>query len=47
VKGAVITAIDGVRQFPEVEAVETMVVQTDDNWLGGGKTPVVIAVEGV
>jgi hypothetical protein len=47
VKGAVIATIDGIRPLPEVEAVETMVVQTDDGWLGGGKPPVVTVVEGV
>jgi hypothetical protein len=39
VKGAVITIIEGIRPFPKVEAVETMVVLTDDDLLGGGKTP--------
>jgi hypothetical protein len=47
VKGAVIAAIEKIKPFPEVEVVNTMVVQTDDSWLGGEKPPVVIVVEGV
>jgi hypothetical protein len=47
VKGAVIASIDGIRQLPEVEALKTMVVQTDDGWLGGGKPFIVIIVEGI
>lgn len=47
VNGAVIAAIDGIRPLPEVEAVETIVVRTDDGWLGGGTSPVVIVVEGI
>jgi hypothetical protein len=47
VKGVVITSIDGIRPFPEVEVVETMVIQTNDGWLGGRKTLMVIVIEGV
>jgi hypothetical protein len=44
VKGAVISSIDRIRPFPEVEAVETIVAQIDDSWLGGGTPPVVNVV---
>jgi hypothetical protein len=47
VKGAVITTIDGIRSFPEVEVVNTIVFQTDDGWFGGKKPPEVTTVEGV
>jgi hypothetical protein len=47
VKGVAIAAIDRIVPLAEVEAVETIVVQTRDDWLGGGKPPVVKVVEGV
>jgi hypothetical protein len=47
VKGVVIATIDGIRPLPEVEAVKTIVVRNGDGWLGGGKSPVVMAVEGI
>jgi hypothetical protein len=47
VNGAVIAAIDGIRPLPEVEAVETMVVWTDEGGLGGGMPPIVVVIEGV
>ena len=47
VKGEFITTIDRIRPFPEVEAIETMVVQTDKCWLGGEKPTVVIVMEGI
>jgi hypothetical protein len=48
VNGAVIAAIDGIRPLPEVEVVETIVVQTDEGGLGGRNAPLVVAVvEGV
>jgi hypothetical protein len=37
----VIIAIDKIRPLPEVEAVENMVAQTYNGWLGGGTPPVV------
>jgi hypothetical protein len=47
VNEAVIVAIDRIRPFPEVEAVETMVVRNDEGGLGG-RTPLVVeAIEGV
>jgi hypothetical protein len=33
--------------FPEVEAVKTIVAQTDDGWLGSGTPPVVTVVKGI
>jgi hypothetical protein len=47
VNGAVIATINGIRSFPEVEVVETIVVQTGEGELGGGTPPVVVVVEGV
>jgi hypothetical protein len=47
VKGDVAAAIDGIRPLCEVEAVETMVAQTDDGGLGGGKSPMVTTVVGI
>jgi hypothetical protein len=43
----VIATIDVIRPLPEVEVVETMVVWTDDGWLGGIKPPVATIVEGI
>jgi hypothetical protein len=43
VKGAVITAIEGIKPLPEVEAVETIVAHTDDGWLGG-RTPIIVII---
>jgi hypothetical protein len=45
VNGVVIVAIDRIRPLPEVEAVENIVAQIDDGWLGGKKTPVVRVVD--
>jgi hypothetical protein len=42
---AVIAAIDRIGPLPEVEAVKTIVDQTDDDWLGGGTPPVVTFVK--
>jgi len=42
-----ITTKDGSGPLLEVEAVETIVAQTGDGWLGGGTPPVVTAVEGI
>jgi hypothetical protein len=39
VKGAVITAIDRIGPFPEVEVVETIVVWTDERLVRRQKTP--------
>jgi hypothetical protein len=47
VKGVVVTAIDGIRPLLEVEVVDTMVSQTGDGGLGGGKSPVVTTVVGI
>jgi hypothetical protein len=47
VKGAVAATKDGIRPLLEVEAVETMVAQTDDGGLGGGTPPVVTVVVGI
>jgi hypothetical protein len=43
----VIVAIDRIGPLPEVEAFETIVVQTDNGWLGGEKPPVVTTIEGI
>ena len=43
VNGAVIAAIDRIGPLSEVEAVETMVAQTGDGWLGGG-TPLIVTI---
>jgi hypothetical protein len=45
VNGAVITAIDKIRPFPEVEGFETIVAWTNDGWLGGGIPLVMIVIE--
>jgi hypothetical protein len=47
VNGVVVTAIDEIRQLPEVETVETIVFWTCEGELGGETPPVVAAVEGV
>jgi hypothetical protein len=47
VNGAVITTIDRIIPLLEVEAVDTIVVHTDDGLLGGGTPPVVTVVEGI
>jgi len=47
VKGEVIADIDGIRPLLEVEVVETIMVWTDNGWLGDEKTPIVIVVEGI
>jgi hypothetical protein len=47
VKGEVIATIDGIGPFPEVETVETIMVQADDSFLGGGTPPVVTYIEGM
>jgi hypothetical protein len=39
--------VDGIGPFPEIEVVETIVVQTDDSWLGGGTPLVVTTIEGI
>jgi hypothetical protein len=43
----VATTIDGIGPLFEVEVVETMVAQTGDGGLGGGKSPVVTTVVGI
>jgi hypothetical protein len=47
VNDAVVVTIDEIRPLPEVEVVETIVVQTYEGELGGGTPPIVAAVEGV
>jgi hypothetical protein len=47
VNGVVITAIDKIGPFPKVEVVKTIVVWTNDGWLGGETPPVVTTVEGI
>jgi hypothetical protein len=47
VNGAVVVVDDGIRPLPEVEGVETTVVQTDEGGLGGNIPPVVVAEMGV
>jgi hypothetical protein len=44
VKGAIIAAIDGIRPYPEVEVVETMVIRTNNSYLGGRKPPMVTVI---
>jgi hypothetical protein len=43
----VVAAIHGIGPLCEVEVVETMVDQTSDGGLGGGKYPVVTTVVGI
>jgi hypothetical protein len=45
VKGVVITAIDEIEPFPEVEVVNTIVARIYGGWLGGGTPPIVTVVE--
>jgi hypothetical protein len=45
VKGVVIAAIERITPFPKVEAVEAIVAQTGDDWLGGRTRLVVTSVE--
>jgi hypothetical protein len=47
VNGVVVVTDDRIRLLPEVEGVETTVVQTDVGGLGGGIPSVVAAVKGV
>jgi hypothetical protein len=47
VKGVVAAAIDGIGPLLKVEVVETMVAQTSDGGLRGGKSPVVSTVVGI
>jgi hypothetical protein len=47
VKGVVTAAKDGIRPLCDVEAVDTMVAQTDDNGLGGENSLVVTNVVGI
>jgi hypothetical protein len=47
VNGVVITSIDEIKPFPEVEAIKTIVVRTDEGRLGGGTPLVVESIEGV
>jgi hypothetical protein len=47
VKGVVATAIDGFGRLCEVVAIETMVAWTDDDGLGGERSPVVTTVVGI
>jgi hypothetical protein len=44
VKGAVVVAIDGIGTLLKVEVVKTLVAQTGDSGLGGGKSPVVTTI---
>ena len=46
-KGVVAAARNGIGPLCDVEAVETMVAQTDEGGLGGGNSPVVTAVVGI
>jgi hypothetical protein len=47
VNRVVVIVDDGIRPLPEVEGVETTMVQTDEGGLGGGIPPVVAVVKGV
>jgi hypothetical protein len=47
VKGVVTATKDGIRPLCDVEAVKTMVAQTDDGGLGGENSPLVTTVVGI
>jgi hypothetical protein len=47
VKGFVATARDKIGPLYDVEAIETMVVHTDDGGLGGGNSPMVTTIVGI